>query len=125
MLRCAAILMTVLILASSIRDVIICTNFYLNQDYIADVLCVNRDKPELLCSGKCVLVDQLTDSHSDEPSSTSPIKVKRTVYIIPHTYSSVIPDEKVDEERSAHRYVVDFYRHSHHTDVFHPPTVAA
>lgn len=29
--------------------------FKVNQTYIAQELCINRDKPELSCSGKCIL----------------------------------------------------------------------
>ena len=30
-----------------------------NYDYIVEVLCVNRDRPELNCDGKCYLAQQL------------------------------------------------------------------
>ncbi len=30
-----------------------------NQSYIATTLCVNRDKPEMHCNGKCVLMQRL------------------------------------------------------------------
>ena len=41
-------------------------DFYLNQDYIARTLCINKDKPELLCSGKCVLNTMLEKSEESE-----------------------------------------------------------
>jgi hypothetical protein len=37
----------------------IVAGWWLNQDYIARVLCINRDKPQLKCNGKCHLVKQL------------------------------------------------------------------
>ncbi len=30
-----------------------------NQSYIATTLCINRDKPEMHCNGKCVLMQRL------------------------------------------------------------------
>tara|TARA_B100000678_G_scaffold92423_1_gene77164 strand:- start:41816 stop:42130 length:315 start_codon:yes stop_codon:yes gene_type:complete len=30
-----------------------------NYDYIAKVLCINKDQPELHCNGKCYLMKQL------------------------------------------------------------------
>ncbi|MFN7115989.1 MAG: hypothetical protein ACK4TA_04275 [Saprospiraceae bacterium] len=30
-----------------------------NQSYIATTLCINRDKPEMQCNGKCVLMQRL------------------------------------------------------------------
>jgi len=44
----------------------IALDFYLNQDYIARTLCINKDKPELLCSGKCVLNTMLEKSEESE-----------------------------------------------------------
>lgn len=37
----------------------IAVSWWLNQDYIARVLCINRDKPQLKCNGKCHLRKQL------------------------------------------------------------------
>ena len=39
--------------------------FKINQDYIAQELCINRDKPELSCAGKCILNSKLNATHSD------------------------------------------------------------
>ena len=33
--------------------------FKINQNHIAETLCVNRYKPERLCSGKCILQQRL------------------------------------------------------------------
>lgn len=33
--------------------------FFSNQSYIAQNLCVNRNKPELSCNGKCILMQRL------------------------------------------------------------------
>jgi hypothetical protein len=37
----------------------IVAGWWLNQDYIARVLCINRAKPQLKCNGKCHLRKQL------------------------------------------------------------------
>ncbi|UTW62327.1 hypothetical protein KFE98_20365 [bacterium SCSIO 12741] len=34
-------------------------DFKINQDYIAEVLCINRNEPITMCYGQCYLVDQL------------------------------------------------------------------
>lgn len=41
-------------------------DYALNQEFIAEVLCVNQDKPELQCNGKCYLKDQLEKEASKE-----------------------------------------------------------
>ncbi|MDX1943707.1 MAG: hypothetical protein SFU99_24280 [Saprospiraceae bacterium] len=50
--------------------------FGINQAYIAENWCVNRYKPELTCSGKCVLVKNLraTDQEQNE-AQQRPLKI--------------------------------------------------
>lgn len=37
-------------------------DYILNYDYIVEVLCINKDKPEMECNGKCYLKDQISKS---------------------------------------------------------------
>jgi hypothetical protein len=37
----------------------IVASWWLQRDYVARVLCINRDKPQLQCNGKCHLAKQL------------------------------------------------------------------
>ena len=43
--------------------------YVLNQDYIIEFLCINKDKPELQCNGKCHLVKELEKQQENEPNS--------------------------------------------------------
>ena len=45
--------------------------YVLNQDYIAEFLCVNKDKPELKCHGKCHLAKQIEKQNQDPVSALS------------------------------------------------------
>lgn len=40
--------------------------YNLNKDYIARVLCENRDKPQLHCDGKCYLARRLNENLARE-----------------------------------------------------------
>jgi len=42
--------------------------FELNQKYIVSELCVNRDKPQLHCNGKCYLMRKLKQAEEKEKS---------------------------------------------------------
>lgn len=58
--------------------------FLLNQDYIAKVLCINKDKPELDCKGKCHLKKQLKQEEEQTPKlPTSTVKeiIENLIYI--------------------------------------------
>lgn len=49
--------------------------YNLNYDYIAKVLCINRDEPELNCNGKCQLAKEI--------KKTLPIKTQDKLPILP------------------------------------------
>lgn len=44
-------------------------NYVTNYDYIATVLCENKDKPELKCNGQCYLMKQLAKQQSQDPAN--------------------------------------------------------
>ena len=59
------------------RDVVVYGVFKIQQDYIAQYQCVNRDKPITQCNGKCVLTERLAQPLNDLPSNDSePILVQ-------------------------------------------------
>jgi len=41
-------------------------NYWMNRDFIASVLCENKDKPELECNGKCHLKKQIQEHTEDK-----------------------------------------------------------
>lgn len=45
--------------------------YHLNRDYIARVLCENRDKPELHCDGKCFLAKKLKIEQARQDRETT------------------------------------------------------
>jgi hypothetical protein len=66
------ILITLLIAAvliQSFATVGVIMRFQANQDYYAQVLCVNKNRPELACHGKCFLMQQLKYEFEQEQSA--------------------------------------------------------
>lgn len=41
-------------------------NYWMNKDYIASVLCENKDRPELECNGKCHLKKEIQSNSDDQ-----------------------------------------------------------
>ena len=54
-----AIFLSTLLSMPWLTKLAITADFFAHQDYIAANLCENRDKPELHCDGKCVLMQKL------------------------------------------------------------------
>ncbi|MGF6847843.1 hypothetical protein QFZ51_003078 [Chitinophaga sp. W3I9] len=48
---------------------VVMLGFYVNQEYIAKNLCINRDQPQLHCNGKCHLAKQLREEDRKEHES--------------------------------------------------------
>lgn len=53
--------------------------YVVNYDYIANVLCENKDKPQLQCNGKCYLAKQLKKAQREQdknPFGEHPFKME-------------------------------------------------
>ncbi len=53
-------------LSANCTQLFVYAGFTMNQKYIAAELCVNRDKPELNCQGKCYLMRKLKQAEQKE-----------------------------------------------------------
>ncbi len=70
MKRFLASFFTTLYLLAMIKPALPVIEFYLNQDFIAEFLCINRDKPELQCNGKCHLSKMIESETDNEQAPT-------------------------------------------------------
>ncbi len=64
--RVTALFLVAAMLMTSFTRFFIYAGFELNQEYIAKTLCVNRDKPELHCNGKCYLSNKIKQAEEKE-----------------------------------------------------------
>ena len=46
-------------------------DYAFNYDYISKVLCVNKNKPEMKCNGKCHLMKELAKASEGEKPNSS------------------------------------------------------
>jgi len=53
-------------------------SFYVNQSEIAELFCINKEKPELKCDGKCHLATQIEKVETDEENT--PFTPHNTTY---------------------------------------------
>jgi hypothetical protein len=61
--------------------------YVVNYDYIVETLCINKDKPELNCNGKCYLSKELAKTNDTESTPFSKGKTSGQklldIYILP------------------------------------------
>ncbi len=67
---------TLLYIVAMIRPVMPVITYVVNQDYIAEFLCVNKDKPVLKCNGKCYLSMQLKAQSEKKKENLPSIDIK-------------------------------------------------
>ena len=59
-------------------------HFKANQDFIAEFLCINKDKPELGCHGCCQLKKQMKESSDRQQEQQKIIFVRKTAVVHPN-----------------------------------------
>src|SRR5690606_2414529 len=67
---------TFLYMLAMLRPVIPVFDYVINQDYIAEYLCINKDKPEMHCDGKCYLMEMLDEQNQQKKQNLPAIDLR-------------------------------------------------
>jgi hypothetical protein len=101
-------------------------SFKINQDYIAKVLCINRDKPEMHCNGNCILMQRIKASEENERKEI-PQKLKEQKEIFYYLNISNWLLQSPIEENSRKQQLTFFYESPFTTafvkGLFRPPKI--
>ncbi|MDO6517765.1 hypothetical protein [Zobellia uliginosa] len=121
MTRLAPLFLTLLYLVAMVRPVFPILEFVVNQDYIAEFLCINADKPELDCNGKCYLMQMIKAQESEKQENLPQINLSE--YPIGFVNVVVVPLKTIFEDRSVTPpFRTDHYCYLYSFSDFHPPT---
>jgi hypothetical protein len=119
--------MAMLILVKTTVMVATLIQFRINRTYYAEVLCVNKNRPELACHGKCVLMKRLrvemeVDQKKDSNKMLTIMErvLESVVYIpIPTEFPKVTISQ--DLQISPWNFI-DFIASVYAKGIFHPPS---
>ncbi|HEY9221869.1 MAG TPA: hypothetical protein VIO43_09890 [Lutibacter sp.] len=111
-----------LYLLAMVRPLVPLMEYYANYDYIANVLCENRDKPYLECNGKCYLEKQLNKAnHNDHDHKSTIPQIDFEKYPVTPLGQFSYNIKKFDEKYS-HRFFVNKYTsQDFYISLFKPP----
>jgi hypothetical protein len=111
-----------LYLLAMVRPVMPIIEYYANYDYIANVLCENRDKPYLECNGKCYLDDQLAKvNHTDHDHKSTIPQIDFEKYpVSPLDYFSC-PIKEIGELVSHNYFDIKHTTQDFNTSLLKPP----
>lgn len=121
--KITAIALVFLLSAQCLFKLGLITYFEANRDYIAEVLCINKDKPITMCHGTCFLDKNLALADQAEnqvpPAGKSKIEIP-SFLVTTHTFLISPPAEIV-----LMLTPIQLLHHSPHNNaVFHPPCQA-
>ena len=99
-------------------------DYVLNYEEIANELCENREKPELLCNGFCYLKEEISKSEKNQPENHF---VKNSVKIL----DAIVPQKQIispkkyftQKNKLSTDYYLDINSDYIIRLVFHPPIV--
>lgn len=110
-----------LYMIAMLRPIAPFVEYAINYDYISKVLCINKDKPELNCNGKCQLMMELEQQQDDDYKS---LRISMEEYPIGFVNILAIElEEKKFTERKALFSFKKNYYYLLNKEVFHPPIV--
>ena len=119
MKRFLPILFTLLYLLAMLKPVMPVFNYIVNHDYIAEYLCINKDKPMLHCDGKCYLMQKLQQENDEKKQNLPAINLKDYpigfVQIASYQFTNIQLTLKKDFS------YLNLYSKSFHPIVYHPP----
>ncbi len=112
--------MIISLLIQSMDHAFIFISFKINQDYIVEKLCINREKPEMNCKGHCQLKKQMKEEEKRKKESPARLEVKNAIILIKpgihikfNSYN--YPEKEFEVVRCASK------PRSFIPDIFHPP----
>jgi hypothetical protein len=101
------------------------TYFQINREFIAEVLCINKEKPATTCHGQCFLKKKLNfTDQATERSAPAPVgkeKVEFPTFII---YEFFYGFQQLSQAGLKNSNYLDSASAAHLAAPFRPPTVA-
>ncbi len=122
MKRIPLCILILLVAVQSFSKWLILLDYRMHQDYVAQVLCENREKPQLLCKGQCQLRKKLAAENADASAHESTPKKVQFAEVLFVTATDLVQAAPVVTTDRLHvnRYQLRKYD-TPPTAVFHPP----
>ncbi|CAM2785920.1 hypothetical protein [Flavobacterium frigoris] len=118
--KCAVIIILVLFL----KPIFPVIDYAVNYDYISKVLCINKDKPELKCNGKCHLMKELAKASEDDKPISSDKKQSSNPFVdlfVTETTSFNFLSFQNGTNQELNCSYANLYSYLDSSFVFHPP----
>ena len=110
-----------LIISSSFNRLFYFAGYEMNKDYISNVLCININKPELNCKGKCFLTKKIAEAEKKQQNQERKAQkdISQQVMLLSSFKMSFL------KELNAKNIITykNNYKFKNNTTLFHPPSI--
>lgn len=115
------ILLFAIIFLQTFSSFVIRADYFINKSYIARVLCINKEKPQTHCNGKCYLTRQLNRQEKQDQQAPAPKweKFDMQLFFLPKDPDFSNVRLLVETEYPVENEMLTF---SFHRPIFHPPS---
>ena len=103
-----ALFLTFVLFANSINNIVIVTTFVINQDFIAETLCIQKENQKG-CNGKCHLSNQLVQQNTDS-NSTIPLPTEDNTRLDVFVLNRIINNNLEDSSSISIPQNIIFYK---------------
>ena len=96
--------------------------YFIDYEHISKELCVNINKPQLNCNGKCYLAKELANASEDEKPISDQKNQKLEFENL--LFFQEIPDFKINivyKINVKNTWYINLYQKNYSTKTFHPP----
>lgn len=119
LLKPISVLLLFSLLSTNFANLFVFAGFELNRKYIAAELCINKNKPELHCNGKCFLMKKLKqaqDKEEKQERQAQKTQIQDTVLV-----TQLVFKQYALAETKLHIPASMGMPHSIKNSIFHPP----
>ena len=109
----------------TIRPVLPIINYAVNYDYIVENLCENKEKPELMCNGKCYVRKELTKANQEQTTQNGhkiPVP-SLDVFLVAEDFKFAHADIDSIDQESISTFCMNSCYAEYHPKIFHPPLI--
>lgn len=124
--KISVVLMVSLLAVKSMIAPILFVKYEFSKDYIIENYCVNKDKPELHCDGKCYLAKQLkaAEEQDGKAAQSEFLSYLFSFQVVLNSSVSLFQEASellVFRVEKTFFYNNPFYSQTFHFEIFHPP----
>lgn len=122
-MRIVVIIILSLMIGYILRPVYPYLDYVINKEYIAKILCINKDKPELKCNGKCHLINEIKKQATEENKPLFPFgnQIQENILLWFHPFFDNYLTDLLNSSYNRYSNYIKIYNYLSFYYFFHPP----